>query len=52
MEKNNIEILKIIRKIRDRHYEILKDKSYEEKLAFHREKAKRMRTQAKMQVVA
>ena len=30
MEKNNIEILKIIRKIRDRHYEILKDKSYEE----------------------
>ena len=48
METSNIKIVEIVRKIRDRHYKILKGKSDEEKLAFYQEKAKRMRAQAEV----
>lgn len=46
MEKNNINAVKMVREIRDRHYKLLKGKSVDEQIAFYREKANRMRIEA------
>ncbi len=44
-EKKTIEAVAMVRRIRDAHYEQLKDKSVEERLAFYREKSKALRAE-------
>lgn len=38
----NIDAVKMTRAIRDRHYELLKDKTPEERIAFYRQKAQEL----------
>ena len=40
MEKNEIKAVEMVRRIRDAHYEQLKDKAPEERIAFYRKKAR------------
>ncbi len=42
MEQINIKTVEMVRKIRDAHYEKMKDKSYQERVLFYREKAARL----------
>ena len=39
-----IKTMEMIRKIRDEHYRILKDKSVDEQIAFYRRKSRSLRT--------
>ena len=38
-----IKTVEVFRKIRDEHYQILKDKSYEERFQFYRQKSRSLR---------
>lgn len=42
MEQINIRAAEMVRNIRDAHYELLKDKSRQERILFYREKAGRL----------
>lgn len=46
MKKNEIDAVDITRKIRDAHYDQIKDKSTEERIIFYRKKAQKIQEQA------
>jgi hypothetical protein len=46
METMNIKAVELVRRIRDQHYEDLKDKAPEERLAFYRTKSQALREKA------
>jgi hypothetical protein len=46
METMNIKAVELVRRIRDQHYEELKDKTPEERLAFYRAKSQALRAKA------
>jgi hypothetical protein len=47
MKKTEIKAIEMIRRIREAQYEQLKDKTTQERIAFYREKARRMNARAK-----
>jgi hypothetical protein len=47
MGKNEIKAMAMIRRIREAHYEQLKDKTSQERIAFYRKKAQRMNAKIK-----
>ena len=47
MEKTEIKVIEMLRRIRDAHYEQLKRKTRPERMAFYRQKALAMNTKAK-----
>lgn len=44
-KKKTFDAVKMVREIRDRHYEQTKDMTKEERIAFYREKARRLHRQ-------
>ncbi len=48
-KKKTFDAVRMVRQIRDAHYEQLKDKSVEERLAYYREKSKALRSDIKKQ---
>lgn len=42
METQRIDAIALIRQIRDAHYQHLRDKTHEERIAFYRKQARRM----------
>lgn len=40
--KTTVDAIKMTRMIRDQHYELLKDKTVEERMAFYQEKARKL----------
>lgn len=46
MKNGEIKAVEMVRRIRDRHYEMLKGKTAEERIAFYREKARGVLEQA------
>jgi hypothetical protein len=46
METTKIKAIELVRRIRDNHYEQLKDKTREERLAFYRAKAEALHEKA------
>lgn len=44
-KKKTFDAVKMVREIRDQHYEQTKDKTREERIAFYREKARRLHQQ-------
>ncbi len=46
METTNIKAVELVRRIRDNHYEQLKDKTREERMAFYRAKAQALHEKA------
>ena len=52
METMNIKAVELVRRIRDQHYEQLKGKTQEERLAFYRDKAQVLRQKAQAQLPA
>ncbi len=46
MAKNEIKAVEMVRRIRDRHYKLLKGKTAQERIAFYREQARRMNVEA------
>ena len=47
-----LKTMEMVRKIRDEHYELLKEKTIEEQLAIYREAARRMHERAKQKLEA
>lgn len=47
MRKNEIKAVELVRRIRDEHYEQLKDKSPEEQLDFYRKQAEELHKELK-----
>lgn len=47
MPEPRLKAVEMVRSIRDSHYEVLKDSSPQEKIAFFREKARRLHTELK-----
>jgi hypothetical protein len=45
MKKKTIKAVEMVRRIRDEHYEQLRDKSPEERMAFYRAKARRFQAE-------
>ena len=43
MEKNKIKTVEMIRKIRDKHYQQLKNKSHKERIKFYKNKSKTLK---------
>lgn len=48
-KKKSFDAVAMVRQIRDAHYEQLKDKSIEERLAFYREKSRALRAELEKQ---
>ena len=49
MKKTTISAVEMVRRIRDAHYEQLRDKSPEERIAFYRAKARLLQAQVETQ---
>jgi len=49
MKKTTINAVEMVRRIRDAHYEQLRDKSPEERIAFYRAKARLLQAQVEAQ---
>ena len=49
MKKTTINAIEMVRRIRDAHYEQLRGKSPEERIAFYRAKARLLQAQVEMQ---
>lgn len=47
MKKGDIKTVEMVRQIRERHYELLKEETPEEQIAFYRKKARRVLKKAK-----
>lgn len=47
MKKNEVKAVELVRRIRDEHYEQLKDKSPEEQLEFYRKQAEELHKELK-----
>jgi len=45
MKKKQIKAVDMVRRIRDKHYELLKGKTTEERIAFYRQKARTANSQ-------
>ena len=52
MKKTEIKTLEMIRRIREAHYEQLKGKTPQERIAFYREKAQKMNARVKARLPA
>jgi hypothetical protein len=48
MNKDNFKTVKMVRDIRNMHYHQLKEKSEDERIAFYREKSKKIHSEVKM----
>jgi hypothetical protein len=48
MSKNNFKAVKMVRDIRNMHYDQLKGKSEDERIAFYRKKSKKIHNEVKM----
>ncbi|NBC18644.1 MAG: hypothetical protein GVY18_15175 [Bacteroidetes bacterium] len=48
-QKKTFDAVKMVREVRDRHHEALKDKSWQERVAFYEEEARAFRKEREQQ---